>query len=150
MHEWETFLPEEIRERLDRINNVQLVLSMGMRTESISPEGEVRVSMDASDKINALGGAHGGAVFILADQAFALACNLGKEPQVALCANINFIKAGKGRLEAVARKLSETRKTSVYEVKVFDAGEIIAIFQGTGYKLNGAPKAAIPEEYPPK
>jgi len=146
MQEREVFLSEEIRERLDRITNIQIVQSMGMRTESISSEGEVRVSMDVSDKINALGGAHGGAIFTLADQAFALACNLGKEPQVALCANINYIKPAKGKLEAVARMISETRKTSIYEVKVFEAGELVALFQGTGYKLNGTGRIRKLEE----
>ncbi len=122
---------------MDRMNNVQTSISMGMKMESISPVGEVRVSMDVSDKLNAVGGAHGGAVFALADQAFALASNLGKEPQVALCASINFVKAGKGRLEAVARKIFETRRTSLFEVKVYEGDDLIAVFQGTGYKLKG-------------
>jgi acyl-CoA thioesterase len=93
--------------------------------------------MDAGDKLNAVGGAHGGAVFTLADQAFALASNLEAWPQVALVASINYLRPGKGMLEAVARKTSETNRTSLYEVKVFDDGELIAVFQGTGYKLNG-------------
>jgi acyl-CoA thioesterase len=136
MEEWESLLPKEICERLHRISDVPIVLAMGMRTINISKDGEVRVVMDAGDKINAFGGAHGGAIFALADQAFALACNLGEEPQVALCASINYVRTGKGRLEAVARKLSESRRTSVIEVKVFEGDELIAVFQGTGYKLS--------------
>ncbi len=116
--------------------DIPFVQELGIRTVSIS-EGEVRVAMDAGDKLNAVGGAHGGAVFTLADQAFALASNLEAWPQVALVASINYLRPGKGMLEAVARKTSETNRTSIYEVKVFDDGELIAIFQGTGYKLNG-------------
>jgi acyl-CoA thioesterase len=93
--------------------------------------------MDISDKLNAVGGGHGGAVFSLADQAFAIASNLGPEVQVALSANISYLKPGKGLLEAVAIKISETRRTSLYEVKVYEGEELIAVFQGTGYKLNG-------------
>jgi acyl-CoA thioesterase len=116
--------------------DIPFVQELGIRTVSIS-EGEVRVAMDAGDKLNAVGGAHGGAVFTLADQAFALASNLEAWPQVALVASINYLRPGKGMLEAVARKTLETNRTSLYEVKVFDDGELIAVFQGTGYKLNG-------------
>lgn len=130
-------MPKEVCERLQRMMKVPLAVELGMRTKSISEDGVVRVTMDASDKINAVGGAHGGAIFSLADQAFALASNMGKDVQVALHASINYLKPGQGMLEAVARRTSETRRTSLYEVKVFDDGELIAVFQGTGYKLSG-------------
>jgi len=134
--DFDASVPREARERLQRMMDIPFVQKLGIRTVSIS-EGEVRVAMEAGDKLNALGGAHGGAVFTLADQAFALASNLEAWPQVALVASINYLRPGKGMLEAVARKTSETNRTSIYEVKVFDDGELIAIFQGTGYKLNG-------------
>ena len=133
----ESFLPSEVCERLRKIMDVRYVIDLGIRTESISEDGEVVCTMDAGDKINAMGGAHGGAVFTLADQAFALACNMGPDPQVALCVSINYLKPGKGKLRAAARMLSQTRRTSLCEVKVFEDGELIATFQGTGYKLNG-------------
>lgn len=135
MREWESFLPSEVCERLQRIMDVQFVIDLGIRTESISEDGQVVCTMDVSDKINAMGGAHGGAIFSLADQAFALACNMGPEPMVALCVNMNFLRPGKGHLKAVARKVSETRRTSLCEVKVFEDGELIAVFQGTSYKI---------------
>lgn len=135
MREWEAFLPSDVCERLRNIMDVRYVTDLGIRTESIAEDGEVVCTMDAGDKLNAMGGAHGGAVFTLADQAFALACNMGSEPQVALCVNINFLRPGKGRLKAVARMISQTRRTSLCEVKVFEDGELIATFQGTGYKI---------------
>ncbi len=135
MQNWESFLPEEVCDRLRKIMDVRYVIDLGIRTESISEDGEVVCTMDAGDKINAMGGAHGGAVFTLADQAFALACNMGSEPMVALCVNMNFLKPGKGHLRAVARKISETRRTSLCEVKVFEDGDLIAVFQGTSYKI---------------
>lgn len=130
-------MPEGTRERLERMSNVPIVLALGISLVSISEQGEVRMTMDVGDKLNAVGGGHGGAVFSLADQAFAIASNLGPEVQVALCASINYLKPGKGLLEAVARKTSETRRTSLYEVKVYEGEDLIAVFQGTGYKLNG-------------
>jgi acyl-CoA thioesterase len=128
-------LPEWIKERILKMNKAPFIQTFGIELISISADGEVRMTMDASDKHNALGAAHGGAVFTIADQAFAIACNLGPELQVAMFASITFIKPARGMLEAVARKIGETKRTSVFEVKVFEKGDLIAIFQGTGYKL---------------
>ena len=134
-----TALPEEIKERVRRMNNAPFVQPLGIELVSISAEGEVRVTMDASDKHNALGAAHGGALFTIADQAFAIACNLGPELQVAMFASMTYIRPARGELEAVAKKIGETKRTSVYEVKVFEKGELVAIFQGNGYKLKDRP-----------
>jgi acyl-CoA thioesterase len=128
-------LPEAIRERIREINNAPFIRSFGIELVSITEDGEVRVTMDASDKHNALGSAHGGAVFTIADQAFAVASNLGPEHQVAMFASMTYIRPARGMLEAVAKKIGETKLTSVYEVKVFEKGELVAIFQGNGYKL---------------
>ena len=137
MRQWEAFLPSNVCERLQRMIEVPYVVALGIRTESISEDGEAVCTMDAGDMLNAMGGVHGGAIFSLADQAFALASNLGPDPQVALCVSINYLRPGKGTLRAVARKVSETRRTSLFEVKVFEGGDLIAMFQGTGYKING-------------
>ena len=130
-----TDLSEEIKERIRRMNEAPFVRPLGMELVGISAEGEVRVTMDASDKHNALGSAHGGAVFSLADQAFAIASNLGAELQVAMFASMTFIRPARGMLEAVAKKVGDTKRTSVYDVKVFESGELVAVFQGNGYKL---------------
>ena len=128
-------LPENIRERIRGINNAPFIRDFGMELVSISDEGEVQITMDAGDKHNALGSAHGGAVFTVADQAFAIASNLGPELQVAMFASMTYIRPARGKLLAVAKKIGETKRTSVYEVKVFENGELVAIFQGNGYKL---------------
>jgi acyl-CoA thioesterase len=130
-----TTLPEKIKERIREINNAPFIRSFGIELVSISEDGEVRITMDASDKHNALGSAHGGAVFTIADQAFAVASNLGPEQQVAIFASMTYIKPARGKLEAVAKKIGDTKRTSVYEVRVFEKGELVAIFQGNGYKL---------------
>ncbi len=130
-----TELPERIRERIRLMNDAPFIRSFGIELVSISGDGEVRLTMDVSDKYNALGSAHGGAVFTIADQAFAVASNLGPEHQVAMFASMTYIRPARGMLEAVARKIGETKMTSVYEVRVFEKGELVAIFQGNGYKL---------------
>lgn len=128
-------IPEAIRRRIVEMNEVPIIIALGIELISIDHEGTVRCAMDVGDKLNLVGSGHGGAVFTLADQAFALASNLGPEHQVAMFASINYIRAAKGRLEAVARKIGETRSTSLFEVKVFEKDELVALFQGTGYKL---------------
>lgn len=128
-------LPECIRERIRGINNAPFIRDFGMELVSISDDGEVQITMDASDKHNALGTAHGGAVFTVADQAFAIASNLCPELQVAMFASMTYIRPARGKLLAVAKKTGETKRTSVYEVKVFESGELVAVFQGNGYKL---------------
>ncbi|MDD1669415.1 MAG: hypothetical protein LUO97_06400, partial [Methanomicrobiales archaeon] len=54
---------------------------LGMEIVEAWPGG-ARVVMDATGKENFLGVAHGGAVFALADQAFAAAANRGEVLQV--------------------------------------------------------------------
>ncbi len=123
-----------IDERLDAMNHAQFAELCGLKVVSVG-KGEAVVRMSAEGKKNAMGNLHGGAIFTQADQAFALASNSYGDPQVALCSSINYIKAAKGDLEARAVIVSETRNTSVYEVRVFEGETLVAIFTGTGYRL---------------
>lgn len=124
----------DIDERLDAMNHAQFAELCRLQVVSVG-EGEAVVRMPAEGMKNAMGNVHGGAIFTLADQTFALAANSYGDPQVALCSNINYIKAAKGDLEARAVKVGETRNTSVYEVRVFEGETLIAMFTGTGYRL---------------
>ena len=123
-----------IDEHLDAMNHAQFAELCRLQVVSVG-EGEAVVKMPAEGMKNAMGNVHGGAIFALADQAFALAANSYGAPQVALCSNINYIKAAHGDLEARAVKVGETRNTSVYEVRVFEGETLIAVFTGTGYRL---------------
>ncbi len=107
---------------------------IGARVLSVSPI-EVRVEMDLDDKLNGFGIGHGGAVFSLADEAFAIAANQGEYPQVAMSASIRYLKPAKGRLTAVARKAREDDKGSVYAVSVYSGDDLVAEFEGIGFKL---------------
>ncbi|MBI0584000.1 MAG: hotdog fold thioesterase [Methanomassiliicoccus sp.] len=127
-------LPAELEARLESMKVAPYALHLNMETVSVG-DGESVVRMPTDGMTNALGTAHGGAIFSLADQAFALAANSRGEPQVALTANISYLRPGKGDLEATARKVSDNRSTSVYEVIVRQGDEVVAVFQGIGYKL---------------
>ena len=86
---------------------------------------------------NAGGTVMGGAIFTLADFAFAVASNQDHSPTVALDVNIHFLSAVKGeRLIAAARCVKSGRTTGVYEITLTDdLGKTVALFVGTGYKL---------------
>ena len=87
--------------------------------------------------MNANGGVMGGAIFTLADFAFAVASNNVHRPTVALQVSVNFIGQAKGeRLIARARCRRNGRSTCIYNIDVTDeTGRDIAQFIGTGYKL---------------
>jgi acyl-CoA thioesterase len=134
-------LPDELETRVKAMEAATYALHLGMETLSIG-EGEAVVRMPTEGMTNALGTVHGGAIFSLADQAFALAANSYGEPTVALTATISYLRPAKGELVARARRIGENRSTSVFEVLVLQQDEVIAIFQGIGYKLRRTEKKA--------
>lgn len=86
---------------------------------------------------NAHGGVMGGAIFTLADFAFAALTNDGDRLTVAQQVSISYLSAPKGgRLVATARYRKDGRSSCVVNVDVADdAGRDIAQFVGTGFKL---------------
>ena len=86
---------------------------------------------------NALGGVMGGAIFTLADFAFAALSNQLHMGTVAQQISINYLSAPKGdRLIAKAVCRKNGRNSCVVNVDVTDdTGRDIAQFVGTGFKL---------------
>ncbi|HHY87168.1 MAG TPA: hotdog fold thioesterase [Verrucomicrobia bacterium] len=90
--------------------------------------------------LNSLKTVHGGAIFTLADFAFAAAANSHGTVAVALNANITFMKASRaGELLAEAREVSRNHRIGTYVVEVKDAaGDLVAQFQGLAYRKKEA------------
>ena len=86
---------------------------------------------------NAHGGVMGGAIFTLADFAFAVASNNAHRPTVAQQVSLNFLNASKGtRLISVATCLKDGRTSCVYVISIKDdLGKDIAQAMFTGFKL---------------
>ena len=86
---------------------------------------------------NAFGGVMGGAIFTLADFAFAALTNDRERVTVAQQVSISYLSAAKGkRLIATARYRTDGRSSCVVNVDVADdTGRDIAQFVGTGFKL---------------
>ncbi len=105
---------------------------------SVSP-GHARAKMTLEpDHLNGYGTVQGGAIFTLADFAFAAASNSHGTVAVAANVSITFIKAAKmGTLWAEARELSKNYKLGSYTIEVKDdSGDLVAIFQGLAYRKN--------------
>ncbi len=85
--------------------------------------------------LNAGGAVQGGAIFTLADTAFAMAVNNQGKFTVAINNNISYLKSTRGSaLTATARLVSASKKICTCEVEVKDdLGELIAKMTGTGY-----------------
>jgi len=99
--------------------------------------GYARVKMDVQPyHLNGVGIVHGGAIFTLADFAFAIAANSREQVAVAINVSIAFVKAVKeGTVYAEARELSVSPKLGVYQVDVVDESkELLASFQGMAYR----------------
>lgn len=108
----------------------------GIKLLEVEP-GYALAEMEITDyHYNANDIVQGGAIFTLADLAFAAASNAGGQVTLALNANITYIKPGLGKkLRAEAREIAANKKTAVYNINVFDEdGEIIAQMSGTGYR----------------
>ncbi len=100
-------------------------------------DGYAKVSMKVEKKhTNALGFTHGGAIFSLADYAFALACNFGDNVAVAVQVSINFLKPSVegDTLTAEAVRVSDGKTMGLYNVTVCNQNKQVAFFSGLAFK----------------
>jgi len=86
--------------------------------------------------LNGLGTVQGGALFTLADLAFAAAANSHGTVAVAINCSMNFMKAvSQGTLFAEAKEDARNPKIGSYTVHITDQDKnVIAIFQGLAYR----------------
>ena len=81
--------------------------------------------------------AHGGALFALLDEAFETASQTDGTVVVALNMNVTFVSSPKPgvRLRAVAKRVSQTKKTASYDIRVTDeADDLIAASSALAYR----------------
>ena len=83
---------------------------------------------------NALGNVMGGAVYTLADFAFAVASNFGKKPTVSTTSQITYLRAAKGDSLTARAEMVREGRTAVYcEISVTDAtGTLVARVTASG------------------
>lgn len=108
----------------------------GVELVEIEP-GYAKAKMEIRDyHLNGANIVHGGAIFTLADFAFAAAVNSRELISVGINVAISYAKAAtRGLLTAEAKEVSLNRKLGVYVVDIRDEqNNLIAFFQGTAYR----------------
>ena len=98
--------------------------------------GYAVAEMSVTDRhLNAAGVVQGGALFTLADLAFAAAVNAHGKTALSITATVSFFqKKEGGKLTAVAKEISRNNRLSTAEVTVRDETHAIIIsFMGTAY-----------------
>jgi len=108
--------------------------TLGMRVLDATP-GLTRVSLTVTESgLNMHGTAHGGLLFSLADEAFALISNLEAQA-VAVETHLSFFRAAREGDELVAiatpERVGRTLATYRVEVRRGEEGEVLALFLGT-------------------
>ncbi|MDJ0987029.1 MAG: PaaI family thioesterase [Desulfobacterales bacterium] len=81
--------------------------------------------------------AHGGAVFALIDEAFETAGQTDGTIAVALNVNVTYVSSPEPgtKLRAEAKKVSQTKKTAGYDIRVSDAkGNLVATCSALAYR----------------
>ena len=115
---------------------------LGIEIDELSPGRAVARMTISEAMINGHGIAHGGYVFLLADTAFALACNSFGERTVARACDIVFLRAAREGevLRATAAQRTQAGRSGVYDVTVRrDNGEVVAEFRGQSAATPGGP-----------
>ena len=114
---------------------------LGIEMISVAP-GRARMAMTIrSSMTNGHGMCHGGYIFLLADSAFAFACNSHNERAVAAQGAITFLApAQRGEtLRAVAEERHRAGRSGVYDVRVTgEDGRVIAEFRGHSRTIPGS------------
>ncbi len=120
--------------------------SLGIELLEHGPgRAELRMTVTRA-MVNGHGIAHGGYVFLLADTAFACACNSHGPVTVAAGADITFVAPAHAGDVLVARAEERTRfgRSGIYDVSVRRGDEVIAEFRGrsrsVGRATGDAPK----------
>ena len=123
----------------ERASNDPFCATVGVDLASVHPGYAETTLTVGEEHLNFHGTPHGGAVYTLADAAFAAASNTGEKAAVALETNISYLAAvdvGE-RLRAVAEEVNLGGRTALYDVRVEDeAGDVVATFRGRVFRLD--------------
>ena len=126
-----------IEEAREHFKNDRFATNAGMVIDEMGEDYSVCSVTLNDDHKNAYGGVMGGAIFTLADLAFAVCANQIHSLSVAQQVSINYLSATKGeKLIARAKCIKNGKTTAVLKVDVTDdTGRDVALFVGTAFKL---------------
>jgi acyl-CoA thioesterase len=114
--------------------------ALGMQLAEIRP-GYARMTMTVTAcMLNGHGTCHGGYIFMLADSAFAFACNSHNFNTVGAGCTIDYLAPCRQGdvLSAEAVEQALLGKTGVYDIRVTDGqGRAIALVRGRSHRVSG-------------
>jgi acyl-CoA thioesterase len=114
--------------------------ALGILLAEIRP-GYARMTMPVrAEMLNGHQTCHGGYIFMLADSAFAFACNSHNHNTVGAGCNIDYLAPGRAGdvLTAEATEQALAGRTGVYDIKVSNQdGLTIALFRGKSHRVAG-------------
>lgn len=128
-------VPEAVRERIESDPYCE---TLGIELADLAPGRAVTRLAVTEALLNFHGTPHGGAVYSLADAAFAAASNARGDTAVALETNISYLDAVETgtTLTATAEETHLTERTAEYEVVVeSEDGDRVATFRGRVYRF---------------
>lgn len=134
--------PQLVAERVrdGMAENDRVLRASGLRFEAVGP-GCATLTMTVRDEmLNGFDICHGGFITVLADAAFAYACNSYNEQTVASGISLDFMAPGRPGdvLRAEAKEVFAAGRTGVYDITVTNQkGELIAVMRGKSYRLKG-------------
>jgi acyl-CoA thioesterase len=111
--------------------------SLGITISDVAPGRAVATMSVAQSMVNGHGICHGGYVFLLADTAFAFACNTRGPAVVAAGADISFLAPVRAGDELVAEGVERVvrGRSGLYDVTVRVGETIVAEFRGRSRAL---------------
>ena len=97
----------------------------------------VKMVYDPDKMDNIYNRAHGGAIYALIDEAFETAGQTDGTVAVALNVNVTYVSSPEpgAQLRAEARRISRTKKTASYDIKVTDqTGQVVSLCQALAFR----------------
>jgi acyl-CoA thioesterase len=114
--------------------------AQGIALKSIEPGRATMTMQVQANMVNGHNICHGGFVFLLADSAFAYACNSYGQRAVASSAGIEFLAACSlgDILQATASMIKQGKRSGIYDIVVTNQNsEKIALFRGRSATIKG-------------
>ena len=116
--------------------------SLGIQILSVTPGRAVLAMTVREDMLNGHDICHGGLIAVLADSAFAYACNSYNEWTVASGFSIDLMAPSHlgDELTATCHEVSKTGRTGLYDTEVTNQqGKRVAVFRGRSHTIRGKP-----------
>lgn len=142
--------PQALAERVasDMFALDRAAQALGISVESVASGRATLVMTVREDMVNGHATCHGGFIFLLADSAFAYACNSYNRRTVAQGCSIEYLAPAHvgDLLRAAGVERSRAGRTGVYDIDVRDQhGRAIALFRGKSYRIDGHIVPDVPE-----